>query len=173
MTLHNPSELDYTSIMFANNEVQYKDTHNMTRYLHIEIARGKVLSVGDDMVWIELQDRSADIISRIDVEFVSRSSKSLRDYFVRMSAIGGSLVPSISGKYVVCPVHTRSYTKYGDAPATIVAGTIVKILLSANYNKTGLIWNALLLQRHNNTSDINDILQECLLETEVVEVIKI
>lgn len=182
MTLRNKSDLDFTSIIFDNNEVKYR-SHQRSVYLQIETS-GKILCHVNGTIWLELPDRFADTIGRIDVEFVSRSSKSVSDYFSRVSAIKSSLVPSVRAKYVVCPVHIRSYTRHPAGNVPLVASATVKILLSANYNKTGLIWNAVSIrpgraeveeedETDAPTSDINDILQECLLETDRVEVIKI
>ena len=184
MTLRNKSDLDFTSIIFDNNEVKYRSHSESSVYLQIE-TRGKILCHVNGTIWVELPDRFADTIGRIDVEFVSRSSKSVCDYFSRVSGIKSSLVPSVRAKYVVCPVHIRTYTRHPGGNVPLVASTNVKILLSANYNKTGLIWNAVSIRPGQGqveveddeadapSSDINDILQECLLETERVEVIKI
>ena len=175
-------------ITFVNNEVLYRPPqHAQLQYLLIETPNCKILAAKPGCIWVEFPDSFANAINNIDVEFVSRQSTSLSDYFERMASYRPSILPTVRGQRKVCQVHLRSYTKMGGgAPSP---GVIVKMLLSANYNRTGLLWNAMAVNVPNQEvrgavgveeeveveveaeADMDPDLQECLLNA--VEVIKI
>jgi len=162
-------------LIYENNAIFYPAGER--KYLYIMTPPCDVISVTDADIWINLSTEwLRSIIQDIDVQYLQYRSVDMTDYFKLISQLVPSVKLSPAGTYSILKVYRRRYTEvYGE----LSVGCTVQCVLSANYAKNNIIWNAVKIRARaqaradKNTGmdmdmdvdvdDAPDFLQECQL----------
>lgn len=130
-------------LIYRDNAIFYPEQY----YLYILTPLCDVISITDTDIWINLcTEWLRSVIQEIDVQYLQYRSANMSDYFKLISSLVPSVKLSPAGTYSMLKVHLRRYTELYNELST---GCSVRCVLSANYAKNNIIWNAVKIQCYN------------------------
>jgi hypothetical protein len=135
-------------LIYEDNAIFYP-AGEQKHYLYIVTPLCDVISVTDTDIWINLSTEwLRSIIQDIDVQYLQYRSANMTDYFKLISSLVPSVKLSPAGTYSMLKVHRRRYTELYNVDELSI-GCSVRCVLSANYAKNNIIWNAVKMQCRN------------------------
>jgi len=155
-------------LIYENNAVFYPA--GAQTYVYIVTPPCDVIAVNDTDVWINLSSEwLRSIIRDIDVQYLQYRSKDMTEYLKLISSLVPSVKLSPASTYTILKVHKRRYTELYNVDELSV-GCSVQCVLSANYAKNNIIWNAVKIKtqvraqpQKTKNEDTVGFLQECQL----------
>lgn len=170
--------LDPIYISFVDNALCYPDKHH---YLYLITGNCHVLEIEPDALWLKCDENLIRTINSIDIRFAECRSDTLKKYLNLISQIEPNLRLSLSNTNhaEILKVRILNNTEqYGE----YTAGCTARLVLSANYNRKSIIWNAVKIKfsGHIGTSTISpnseaddqeaSYFQECQLEEKLIKI---